>query len=161
MVIIVMGVTGAGKTTIGELLAKELGWTFADADQYHSAANKEKIHNGIALTDADRQPWLQALHDAIAGWLAAGQNAILACSALKESYRDTLSVSPEVKIAYLKGSYDLIAGRLRNRHGHFATESILKSQFATLQEPTELISVNIAGTPEQIVEEIRSRLKMT
>ncbi len=156
-----MGVTGAGKTTIGELLGHELGWKFADADQYHSAANVEKMSQGIALTDADRVPWLQALHEAITEWIASRDNVILACSALKRSYRDVLAFDPEVKIAYLKGSYDLIARRLHDRHGHFATESILQSQFAALEEPSEVISVDIAESPEEIVAEIRTRLKMT
>ncbi len=132
-----MGVTGSGKTTVGTLLAAQLGWEFADADQFHPAANVEKMARGIALTDADREPWLRALHDAIVQWLADGKNVVLACSALKRSYREKLGIGGEVRLVYLKGSYDLIAARLRERHGHFATEAILAGQFAALQEPDE------------------------
>src|SRR5581483_2263579 len=102
MIVLLMGVTGAGKTTIGQALARELHWRFADADSFHSAANVAKMRAGVPLTDADRAPWLSALHDAIAAWLAAGENVVLACSALKVSYRALLLVSPEVKLVYLR-----------------------------------------------------------
>src|SRR5712664_2068807 len=130
MIIVVMGVTGSGKTTIGNLLAARLAWHFADADDFHSAANKEKMHKGIPLTDADRLPWLAAIHDQIAKWLALKQNAVLACSALKRSYRQQIWSGPEVRFVYLKGSYELIAERLRARKGHFADGHILAGQFA-------------------------------
>ena len=109
MVIILMGVSGAGKTTVGRALAEELHWSFAEGDDFHSAANIAKMHAGIPLTDEDRAPWLQSLRKAIAGWLAAGENVVLTCSALKASYRAILLVSPEVKFVYLRGSFELIA----------------------------------------------------
>jgi gluconokinase len=157
VVLILMGVVGAGKTTIGTLLAEELGWRFADADDFHPVENKEKIRRGIALTDHDRAPWLAAMHEAIVQWNCAGRNVILACSALKRSYRDELRVG-EVKFIYLKGSRELILERLRARHGHFATESILNTQFRDLEEPEDALCIGIQGGPEQIVAEIIQRL---
>ncbi len=158
MVVIVMGVTGAGKTTVGVLLAGQLGWEFADADSFHSQANIEKMRQGIPLDDADRGPWLEAMRDAIARWIAEKRNVVLACSALKKTYRQKLAVSGEVKVVYLKGSYELISDRLHLRHGHFATEKILADQFATLEEPEDGVTVGIDLSPEEIVKEIRGRL---
>ena len=158
MIIVVMGVTGSGKTTVGQLLAARLGYVFADADDFHSAANKEKMHKGIPLTDADRLPWLTAMHEQIGKWVASKQNGVLACSALKQSYRQQLWSGPEAKVVYLKGSYELIAERLRARKGHFADEHILAGQFADLEEPTDAVAVDISATPEEIVAEICRRL---
>jgi gluconokinase len=166
MIVIVMGVTGAGKTTIGQLLAEHLGWQFADADDFHPAANVEKMRRGIPLTDDDRWPWLDRLHAEIESWIADGRNAVLACSALKQSYRARLDAgleaAREVRFVYLKGSPALIAERLRERHGHFAGEAILAGQFADLEEPAagdkDVITVDIDATPEEIVAEIRTRL---
>jgi gluconokinase len=158
MIVIVMGVVGAGKTTVGRMLAAQLKWEFADADDFHPASNVEKIRNGIPLTDADREPWLDSLHRAIVEWIAIGKNVILACSALKSSYRSKLKVSQEVSFVYLKGSASLIAERLRTRHGHFAGESILASQLADLEEPDDAVIVDISPAPQRIVEEIRKAL---
>jgi len=158
MIVIVMGVVGSGKTTVGQLLAEQLGWGFADADDFHSASNVEKIRRGIALDDDDRRPWLESLRAAINGWIAEKRNFVLACSALKRSYRRELSVGPDVQFVYLKGSAELIAQRLRSRHGHFAGEQILASQFADLEEPEDAVTVEIAMTPQQIVSEIREKL---
>jgi gluconokinase len=158
VIIVVMGVTGAGKTTVGNLLAQQLGWEFADADSFHSPANVEKIKRGIPLDDADRAPWLAALRRAIENWVAEHKNVVLACSALKKSYRDELFVGDEVKFVYLKGSYDLIYQRLRERHGHFASEKILASQFADLEEPGDAFTVNIDQSPEQVVAAIKQGL---
>jgi gluconokinase len=158
MIVIIMGVVGAGKTTVGTLLANQLGWQFADADDFHTATNIEKIRQGIPLTDADRDPWLESLSHTIEGWIAANENAVLACSALKRSYREKLSVAPEVRFIYLKGSPGLIAGRLHARHGHFAGESILTSQIADLEEPEVAIVADIRQDPLQIVDSIRKQL---
>src|SRR5258708_7372702 len=112
VVVLLMGVSGAGKTTVGTLLASQLGWEFADADDYHSAANVEKMRNGIPLTDADRVPWLESLRELIAGWIATGENGVLACSALKKEYRDRLAIEGEVRVVYLKAGRALLRQRL-------------------------------------------------
>lgn len=153
-----MGVVGAGKTTVGGLLAQKLGWQFADADDFHPAANVEKISHGIPLSDEDRVPWLAALRDAILRWNARSQNAVLACSALKRKYRDELRAD-HVRFVYLEGSCELIRDRLQIRRGHFATESILKSQFEDLEVPTDAITVSIDNRPEEIANEIIAAVK--
>lgn len=161
MIVIVMGVTGAGKTTVGQLLASELEWEFADADDFHPAVNVEKMRRGIALSDDDRKPWLERLRAAIATWIGEGKegkNVVLACSALKRSYREQLHVGREVRFVYLKGSSQLIAERLRARSGHFAGEAILAGQFADLEEPEDAVTVEIGPAPAQIVSQIRERL---
>jgi gluconokinase len=158
MIVIVMGVVGAGKTTVGRLLSEQLGWKFADADDFHPPSNVERIRQGSSLNDDDRKPWLERLRNAITDWIAGGRNVVLACSALKRSYRQELAVGPEVRLVYLKGSADLIAERLRSRQGHFAGEQILAGQFADLEEPEAAVTVEIASTPQQIVAEIRKRL---
>ena len=156
-----MGVTGAGKTTIGTMLAAQLNWQFADADTFHPPANIQKMSRGVPLNDTDRAPWLAAMRKAILEWIAAGKNVILACSALKRAYRDELRPSPEVKIVYMKGSYALFAERIRQRHGHFAGEGILAGQFADLEEPVDAIMVDAAKSPEEIVAEIRKQLGLS
>jgi gluconokinase len=153
-----MGVVGAGKTTVGSLLAQKLGWRFADADAFHPPANVEKIRSGIPLDDTDRAPWLAALRNAILHWNVKGQNAVLACSALKRKYRDVLRVDG-VGFVYLKGDVELIEQRLRSRTGHFASDAILKSQFEDLEKPDDAITVEIDKTPDAIVAEIITRLK--
>jgi gluconokinase len=158
VIVIVMGVVGAGKTTIGSLLAQQLGWSFVDADDYHSSENKAKIHRGIPLTDADREPWLERLHNEIANWIASGANVVLACSALKRKYREELKVGPEVKFVYLKGDAAVIDSRLRGRKGHFADDKILASQLADLEEPHDAVTVAIDKTPSQVAAAIRQRL---
>ncbi len=167
MVILVMGVTGSGKTTVGKLLAEKLGWNFVDADDFHSIPNVEKISHGIPLEDTDREPWLKNLSAAMTRWTQEKENVVLACSALKHSYRKALDVGgwAETKIVYLKGSYDLIYERLRQRHNHFATEAILASQFADLEElgGTDkecAIVLDVSQTPKQLVAEIEVRLSL-
>ncbi len=161
MIILLMGVAGAGKTTVGKLLAAQLGWEFADADDYHSAANVEKMRHGIPLTDSDRAPWLEALRTLISGWLTARKNAVLACSALKQSYRDILRVSPEVCIVYLRVSAEVLHQRLRERHGHFMTEAMLQSQLADLEEPKDAVIIDADVLPAAIVSEIIGRLQLS
>jgi gluconokinase len=153
-----MGVSGSGKTTIGSRLAQEMGWEFADADDYHAAANVEKMRNGIPLTDADRLPWLDALRSLIADWIATGKNGVLACSALRQAYREHLRVNKQARWVYLKASKDLLSQRLLERHGHYMKEQMLESQLATLEEPKDGIVVNANAPPEEIVGEIRRNL---
>lgn len=167
MVILVMGIEGSGKTTIGKLLAERLRWEFADADDFHSAANKEKMKQGIALTDTDRAPWLAAIRAQIWRWIADAKNGVITCSALKQSYRDQLCTptggqgsANDIKTIYLHGSYPLIEQRLRSRHGHFAGESLLASQFASLEEPRDAVTIEIDQTPVQIVDEAMRRLRL-
>ncbi|MGA8428692.1 MAG: gluconokinase [Candidatus Sulfotelmatobacter sp.] len=158
MIVIVMGVVGAGKTTVGRLLAQQLHYEFADADDFHPQANIVKISQGIALSDDDRKPWLERLRARILAWEANNTNAVLACSALKRAYREELEVGPDVHFVYLKGDADLIAQRLRARHGHFAGASILTSQIADLEEPEDAVTVDIDQTPKEIAAQIRQEL---
>src|SRR5271170_5208992 len=159
MVVIVMGVTGAGKTTIGRALAAALGWEFPDGDELHTEASKRKMHRGIALDDADRAPWLSAIRKLIESMLTEGRNGVVACSALKQSYRDELVVDPDaVKVVYLKGSQREIAERVRNRIGHFMNPALLQSQFDTLEEPRDAIIVDGLMAPAAIVDAIRARI---
>ena len=159
MVLIIMGVTGAGKTTIGRALATSLGWEFHDGDDLHSETNKLKMHRGIALDDSDRAPWLSAIRKLIESMLSERRNGVVACSALKQSYRDELLVDPKlVKVVYLKGSKQLLAERLRKRSGHFMNPELLQSQLDTLEEPREAVVVDVSAPPETVVNEIRTRL---
>jgi gluconokinase len=160
MIILLMGVTGAGKTTVGLALARQPHWHFADADDYHSAANIAKMRAGIPLTDADRASWLKALHDAIVSWLAAGKNVVLACSALKARYRELLVISPEVKLVYLRASMSLIAARLEQRSGHYMNPHLVPSQFETLEEPQEALTLDAGWNVEEIVRKICDALKI-
>jgi gluconokinase len=158
VIIIVTGVLGAGKTTVGSLLAHELGFQFYDADSFHSPANIEKMRRGIPLEDADREPWLRAIHEAIVEWLANGQNAVLACSALKRSYREKLVVDADIRLVYLKAPYEYIWNRLKLRHGHFASGNLLLSQFNDLEEPTDAMVVDATRPPQEVVDAIRREL---
>jgi len=153
-----MGPAGSGKTTVGELLAAQLGWKFVDGDSFHSPANIEKMARGIPLDDNDRAPWLNAIRNAMLQWDAQRRNVVLACSALKRSYREQLQINSAVKLVYLKGSYELLRQRLHSRHGHYATEQLLASQFADLEEPADAIIIDVSRPPEEIVAEIRKQL---
>jgi gluconokinase len=156
MFIVLMGVAGSGKTTIGRELSAELGWKFYDADDFHPPANVERMTRGIALTDADRLPWLETLRELIRACLESGERAVLACSALKETYREYLLLDERVKLVYLKGDFKLIQERLAGRAGHFMKPEMLDGQFAALEEPgAEELHVNIDATPQQIVRVIR------
>lgn len=157
MIAIVMGVTGTGKTTVGKQLAAALNWGFSDADSFHPQANLEKMSRGIPLDDGDRLPWLQALQQAIDCWLQEDQNMVLACSALKASYRQALLRDPErMRLVYLKGSFELIAERLSRRKNHFMNKDLLQSQFDALEEPApeSSIWVDISLPPEAIAKQI-------
>lgn len=158
MIVVVMGVTGVGKTTIGSGLAKHFSWAFEDADAYHSAANIEKMSHGIPLTDADRIPWLEAMHRMLAGYASGEHSVVLACSALKDSYRGLLGKDLPVTWIYLKASPAVVRERVEHRHGHFAKEDLVKSQFEALEEPADAIIVNADRTPEEILQDIYSRL---
>jgi gluconokinase len=162
--IIIFGVSGAGKTTVGMLLARELGWRFIEADDFHPAANIEKMRSGRPLTDEDRWPWLDRLREQIEQLLSAGENAVLACSALRRAYRDRLHVSDEVKFVFLRGDYALVEKQLRSRHGHFMNAALLQSQFDDLEEPKadeNVLTIELGGTPEEIVESIKAKLNLT
>src|SRR5215470_10857851 len=126
MIILLMGVTGVGKTTVGQALAQELNWLFADADDFHSAENVAKMRAGIPLNDDDRAPWLQALHEAVVRWIGEGKSVVLACSALKEAYRKQLVVGPEVKVVWLHTEYEVIERWLTERHGHYMNPALLR-----------------------------------
>jgi MFS transporter, ACS family, tartrate transporter len=152
MILLLMGVTGSGKSTIGRMLAEQLGWVYLEADDFHSAANKEKMHRGVPLTDADRIPWLEAIHAELHRLAGTGESAVLACSALKKDYRRRLTSGLDVKLVYLRGSRELIADRLRRRTDHFAGEPILDDQFAVLEEPQDALVVDITGEPSKIVD---------
>jgi gluconokinase len=155
MIVIVMGVSGCGKTTVGRLLSEQLGWPFYDGDDYHSPANIEKMSHGIPLTDEDRRGWLATLTVMIRASLAKGHPAIFACSALKQDYRQELCVDPRaVRFVYLKGSYELILGRMVQRPGHYMKPDMLASQFAALEEPEQALTVEISLPPEEIVSQI-------
>lgn len=160
MVVILMGVTGSGKTTIGLTLAGSLRWQFVDADDFHSPANVAKMRAGIPLNDADRVPWLASLHDAIVGWLKGSTNVVLACSALKQVYREELLINPEVKLVYLRGSRELISQRLSQRHGHYMDPNLLASQFAALEEPRDAVVEDVDAAVPDIVGHIRQALRI-
>ena len=155
MIIVLMGVSGCGKSAIGQALSKELDIPFYDADDFHSEANKRKMKEGILLTDRDRKPWLKTLAD----FMSAHGEMILACSALKHSYRRILRFSPEVQFVYLKGAYPLIRMRLEERKGHFFNPNLLESQFATLEEPRNAITVDITPPIADIVKAIKEAIR--
>jgi gluconokinase len=159
MIVVVMGVTGAGKTTVGRLLARELGCDFIDADDYHPAANVEKMRAGHALTDEDRRPWLARLNEVLREYAARPAGVVLACSALKQRYRDQLLAAlPGSRLVYLRGTKGLIAARLEARPGHFMNPALLDSQFAALEEPIDAIVADVGGPPGAIAAAILAQL---
>jgi gluconokinase len=159
MVVLVMGVSGSGKTTIGESLAQALGWKYLDADDFHPKANVDKMAAGIPLDDADRRPWLERINLELRAADAQKQSLVLGCSALKQAYRDLLRQGiGDFRTVYLKGSHALIQSRVESRRHRYMPASLLKSQFATLEEPRDALIVDISGTADEAVAEIRSRL---
>ena len=163
-VIVVMGVSGAGKTEVGRALADAIDWAFHDADEYHSKANIEKMHRGEGLTDADRAPWLAKLRALVTDVIASNQRVVLACSALKESYRDMLRApntgTEETRFVYLDVPRAVLEERLRTRHGHFAPPALLESQLATLEPPSDALWVDGTKSPPEIVRSIRAELRV-
>src|SRR2546423_9250077 len=162
MVAIIWGVAGVGKTTIGQLLAKELGWKFYDADDFHPAGNIAKMKRGEALTDEDRQPWLARLREKIEGSITNGENAVVACSALKKKYRDQLRAGPEVKFIFLRGSRSRITEQIKSRRGHFFDPNLLDSQFSDLEEPAspaDSLTFEVGDEPQTVAKKIGSSLR--
>ena len=160
MILVLMGVSGSGKTTVGQILSGKLGWPLLDADEFHSAANIEKMSNGIPLEDADRWPWLDRMNAELRAREARGDSVLLACSALKQAYRDRISRGvAEIRWIYLKGGFELIRKRLEARKGHYMKAGLLESQFATLEEPKDALSVDIADTADSIANSILHRLQ--
>lgn len=158
--LIIMGVAGSGKTTVGRLLARRLGWEFEDADSFHPPANIAKMEQAIPLNDDDREPWLGALRALIQGRLDQNRSLVLACSALKEKYRRKIAGDDErVRFVYLKGTYALIAKRLQSRDGHYMPASLLDSQFADLEEPDDAIVVHVGEAPDELVRRIETQLR--
>jgi gluconokinase len=160
MIVILMGVSGSGKTTIGQILSEKLSWPLFDADEFHSAASIDKMRNGIPLEDADRWPWLDRMNAMLRERDARGESVLLACSALKQAYRDRLSKGiAEIRWIYLKGRFELIRERLEARKGHYMKAGLLESQFAALEEPEDALSVDVDDSPNSIVDSILHRLQ--
>src|SRR5256885_6459155 len=162
MIVVVFGVAGVGKTTIGQLLAKELGWKFYDADDFHPAANIAKMKRGEALTDEDRQPWLARLREKIEDAITNGENAVVACSALKKKYRDQLRAGPEVKFIFLRGSRSRIVEQIKSRRGHFFDPNLLDSQSTDLEAPTsraDSLTFEIGNEPQTLAKKISASLR--
>lgn len=158
-IIVLMGTSGAGKTTVGKRLAADLGWTFLEGDALHPASNIKKMRAGIPLTDADRAPWLDRLRGQIERYLATGQSAVVACSALRRAYRERLRVDPQrVRFVYLKGDYELLRERLQRRKDHYMKVTMLKSQLAAFEEPRNAFVVDAALPVETIVAQVRLAL---
>jgi gluconokinase len=164
MILVLMGVSGVGKTTVGKLLSARIGWSFEDADDYHSEGSRRKMAAGIPLTDADRAPWLTALHERMVEYFQQGRNVVFACSALKQRYRERLAegfAENEFRFVYLYAPASVIRERIQLRGHAFMNPNLLDSQMETIEEPSEAWTVSVAGSPEQSVDEILARLKET
>jgi gluconokinase len=158
MVVIIMGVSGCGKSTVGAALAQARGWRFLDADDFHPAANKAKMQAGTALTDEDRRGWLDALAEQITAHQAKGLDLVLACSALKEAYRERLRKASRYRLVYLAGTREVLAERLAGRTGHFMNPGLLDSQLATLEEPVDALQVPVSLPVDEIIRRIETVL---
>ena len=162
IVLVIMGVSGSGKTTIGRLLAARLGWHYQEGDALHPPENVAKMSAGTPLSDTDRAPWLRRIAERIDAWCSNGEAGVITCSALKRAYRDIIiGDRPDVRLVHLKGSRELIGRRMAARKGHFMPTALLDNQFATLEEPSpeeRAITVDVGGTPAEIVDEILRRL---
>lgn len=159
MIVVLMGVAGSGKTTVGILLATRLGWRFIEADDFHSPEEIQHMVAGRPLSDDERQPWLDRLRRVLADCVARGENAVLACSALKESYRRQLTIDAEsVRFVYLKADPAVVRQRVRNRSAHFFKENLLDSQYATLEEPSDALTIDAGDEPERLVQRISDAL---
>jgi gluconokinase len=162
MILILFGVSGTGKTTIGRLLSERLGWRFVEGDDYHSPANRQKMQAGIPLTDEDRQPWLNVLHQIIKELIGQRENAVVACSALKQKYRDRLVAGFEAdqfRFALLDLPRDLLRERIEKRHHPYMNPNLLDSQLATLEVPAAVWRISVSGTAEEAVEQVCEKLK--
>lgn len=159
MVIVLMGVSGSGKTTVGRLLARRLNWRFHEGDDFHSPANRKKMSEGVPLDEADRRPWLSAIRHVIADSLARRENAVVSCSALGHADRGRLALEG-VQFVYLKGDRELISTRLENRTGHFFAPELLSSQFERLEEPRAALTVSVCQSAEAVADEIARRLEL-
>jgi gluconokinase len=163
MILVLLGVSGAGKTTIGLLLSARLGWRFADGDDYHPLANRQKMESGTPLTDEDREPWLNALHARMLELINCNENAVLACSALKQKYRDLLVAGFEpgqVRFALLDATRDLLEERIQKRHHQYMHPNLLGSQLATLEVPADAWRISVRGTPEEAAQQLLGHLKV-
>jgi gluconokinase len=156
-----MGVSGSGKTTIGQLLARNLGWSFYEGDDFHSPCNVSKMLGGLPLSDEDRIPWLSAIHQLVQNLISTSQRAVITCSALKQTYRKLITEGhPQVALVYLRGNYALIHPRLRSRTDHFMKADLLASQFSVLEEPHDVPFIDVSQAPEVIVEHIKRMLHL-
>lgn len=160
MIILLIGVTGSGKTTVGKLLARQLDWRFYEGDDFHSPANIEKMRSGVPLNDKDRLPWLQTIQEAIRSALERGENAVFAVSALKNDYRLVLQIDAGVRVVHLKAKIELIRERLQHRAGHFMNPVLIQSQFDTLEEPDGVLQINAELPADEIVRIIRARVSL-
>jgi gluconokinase len=164
--LVVMGVSGSGKTTVAELLAKQLGWPCMEGDRLHPPANVEKMRQGIPLTDADRAPWLDRIGEELKSWAGEGKSGVLTCSALKRAYRDRIrSARADARFIYIKGSEALIAARVASRHHEYMPASLLRSQFDTLEEPTPdepgIVTVDAGGSADEEVAAVIAALNLS
>jgi gluconokinase len=158
MIVTLMGVSGCGKTAVGSALAQRLGWRFVDADSLHSAENVARMAAGIALTDADREPWLAVLQSHIADLAGRGENAVLACSALRAEFRQQLAEAGDVRYVFLRCSYEVAELRMRSRPGHFMPSNLLPSQFEALEEPADALAIDATRSVDNLVSEIMREL---